>query len=109
MKQTTPNIVFTFLVAATTLAPSQIRAQQLTAYCSQTQSDDCILVDSSGFWWDKEPGLPARNTARKLAIRVVGKTKIVGLDNTYYCTDSSMQVSRSYVKCSANGWVFQLN
>jgi hypothetical protein len=98
-----------FLLAITPFSPSQTFAQQLTTYCSHTQSDDCIQVDTSGFWWDNEPGLPAKKTSKKLPIKVIGKTKIVRLDNTYYCTHSSMQVSRSYLKCSADGWVFKLN
>jgi hypothetical protein len=98
-----------YLLSITVFSPSEMRAQQLTTYCSQTQSDDCIQVDTNGFWWDKEPGLPATKTSKKLPIRVVGKTKVVRLDSNYYCTHSSMQVSRSYVTCSENGWVFQSN
>ena len=100
------------LLAITVFSPSETRAQQLTTYCSQTQSDDCIQVDSYGFWWVQDQDdfrLPARKTSKKLPIRVIGKTKIVRLDNTYYCTHSSMQVSRSYLKCSADGWVFKSN
>ena len=109
MKQSARKIVLAFLTTVTTFSPSQTRAQQLITYCRQTQSDDCIQVDSSGFWWDKEPGLPARKTSRKLPVNIFGKTRVVRFDNTYYCTHSSMQVSRSYVTCSAKGWVFQAN
>ncbi len=109
MKQSAFKTALSLLAAIAAYAPIDTHAQQLSTYCSQTQSDDCIQVDSNGFWWDSEPGTPAKKTSRKLPIKVVGKTRIVRLDNTYFCTHSSMQVSRSYLTCSANGWIFKLN
>lgn len=108
MKRIVFNALAPFFVSII-LAPSQINAQQLQTYCSWTQSDDCIQVDSHGYWWDKELGLPARKTSTKLSIKVVGKTRIVKLHETYYCTKSSIQVHESYLACGPNGWLFKLN
>jgi len=103
----TKFIVLTILLAA--FQPGVTYADNLRSYCSHTQSDDCIQIDDNGFWWDSEPGLPAKKTNKRLSIKKVGKTRIARLDGTYYCTHSSMQVSKSYLKCSISGWTFSAN
>ena len=82
----------------------------LQSYCAFTQSDDCIFVDSHGYWWYSEPSLkPVYTRMKKLPKKVVGSTKIVRLENQFYCTHNSRQIKASYLACNANGWTFQQN
>lgn len=98
------------LLAASLLGMVPVRSEtpgHLEYYCAYTQSDDCIFVDSNGYWWDSEPSLrPVYKKMKKLPIKIVEKTKVVQLGNRFFCTKTNMQTRRSYLECSSNGWVF---
>ena len=79
-------------------------------YWMVTQGGPAITVDPNGYWWlPDDPGFQ-RNFTRmqKLSIKIVGKTKVVRLEDIFYCTKGQWS-SRSYLYCTANGWVFDNN
>ena len=97
------------LLAAPLLDMVPVRSEtpgDLEYYCANTQSDHCIFIDSNGYWWDSEPPKPVYKKMKKLPMKIVGKTKVVQLDNRFFCTKANMQTRRSYLECSSNGWVF---
>ena len=79
-------------------------------YWRITQGGGAIIVDPSGYWWDMEVrrGPSIYTKMHKLPIKIVGKTKIVRLGDKFYCTKGQWS-SRSYLYCTANGWVFDNN
>ena len=79
-------------------------------YWAVTQGGDAITVDSNGYWWDLESrrGPSVYTKMHKLPVKIVGKTKIVRHGDTFYCTKGQLS-SRSYLYCTANGWVFDSN
>ena len=77
-------------------------------YWQVSQGGGRIIVDSNGYWWDREMGIPKFTKKHKLPIKIVGKTKVVRLGDTFYCTKCQW-ASRSYLSCTANGWMFNNN
>lgn len=86
---------------------SKIWKKDFETFCTLTQSDDCITVDSRGFWWDSEPSLkPKWIKMNSLPIKTTKTGKVAQLGGIFYCSNQPNR--RGYLKCTPNGWRYTL-
>jgi len=81
--------------------------EDFESFCAQTQSDDCITIDSNGFWWDSEPSLkPVWTKMKALSVITTSNSKVVKLGDRFFC--SKRNSGKGYLRCTIRGWQYTL-
>jgi hypothetical protein len=103
----TKNLIALTSLASSLLMPSLGQSQPVNTerFCSMTQTDDCILIDANGIWWDSEPSrAPIYKKRQSLTIINTPSARVVQLGDDFYCDNMRDAVRKGYMKCTSLGW-----